>query len=228
MSPLGLITGMKSEAALLYAAAQDGSDPVCPMIAVTGGDPLRAETAAREFATAGAAGLISFGIAGGLDPALEPGDLILAEGVRLPDEDVISTQASWRTAFAAAAAGTADGMIYGSDLAVSRTDDKARLFTDYGVRAVDMESHGVARAAREAGLPFLIVRAIADPADRTIPPAALAGLGPDGEQRPIAVMLAMLRNPAQVPALIQLARDAKTAMRRLAAAAPSVVNSAPV
>ena len=228
MSPLGLITGMKSEAALLYAAAQDGSDPVCPMIAVTGGDPLRAETAAREFATAGAAGLISFGIAGGLDPALEPGDLILAEGVRLPDEDVISTQASWRTAFAAAAAGTADGMIYGSDLAVSRTDDKARLFTDYGVRAVDMESHGVARAAREAGLPFLIVRAIADPADRTIPPAALAGLGPDGEQRPFAVMLAMLRNPAQVPALIQLARDAKTAMRRLAAAAPSVVNSAPV
>lgn len=228
MSPLGLITGMKSEAALLYAAAQDGSDPVCPMIAVTGGDPLRAETAAREFATAGAAGLISFGIAGGLDPALEPGDLILAEGVRLPDEDVISTQASWRTAFAAAAAGTADGMIYGSDLAVSRTDDKARLFTDYGVRAVDMESHGVARAAREAGLPFLIVRAIADPADRTIPPAALAGLGPDGAQRPFAVMLAMLRNPAQVPALIQLARDAKTAMRRLAAAAPSVVNSAPV
>ena len=228
MSPLGLITGMKSEAALLYAAAQDGSDPVCPMIAVTGGDPLRAETAAREFATAGAAGLISFGIAGGLDPALEPGDLILAEGVRLPDEDVISTQASWRTAFAAAAAGTADGMIYGSDLAVSRTDDKARLFTDYGVRAVDMESHGVARAAREAGLPFLIVRAIADPADRTIPPAALAGLGPDGEQRPFAVMLAMLRNPAQVPALIQLARDAKTALRRLAAAAPSVVHSAPV
>ena len=76
VSPLGLITGMKSEAALLYAAAQDGSDPVCPMIAVTGGDPLRAETAAREFATAGAAGLISFGIAGGLDPALEPGDLI--------------------------------------------------------------------------------------------------------------------------------------------------------
>jgi len=228
VSPLGLITGMKSEAALLYAAAQDGSDPVCPMIAVTGGDPLRAETAAREFATAGAAGLISFGIAGGLDPALEPGDLILAEGVRLPDEDVISTQASWRTAFAAAAAGTADGMIYGSDLAVSRTDDKARLFTDYGVRAVDMESHGVARAAREAGLPFLIVRAIADPADRTIPPAALAGLGPDGAQRPFAVMLAMLRNPAQVPALIQLARDAKTAMRRLAAAAPSVVNSAPV
>jgi len=228
VSPLGLITGMKSEAALLYAAAQDGSDPVCPMIAVTGGDPLRAETAAREFATAGAAGLISFGIAGGLDPALEPGDLILAEGVRLPDEDVISTQASWRTAFAAAAAGTADGMIYGSDLAVSRTDDKARLFTDYGVRAVDMESHGVARAAREAGLPFLIVRAIADPADRTIPPAALAGLGPDGEQRPFAVMLAMLRNPAQVPALIQLARDAKTALRRLAAAAPSVVNSAPV
>ncbi len=228
MSPLGLITGMKSEAALLYAAAQDGSDPVCPMIAVTGGDPLRAETAAREFATAGAAGLISFGIAGGLDPALEPGDLILAEGVRLPDEDVISTQASWRTAFAAAAAGTADGMIYGSDLAVSRTDDKARLFTDYGVRAVDMESHGVARAAREAGLPFLIVRAIADPADRTIPPAALAGLGPDGEQRPFAVMQAILRNPAQVPALIQLARDAKTALRRLAAAAPSVVNSAPV
>ena len=228
MSPLGLITGMKSEAALLYAAAQDESDPVCPMIAVTGGDPLRAETAAREFATAGAAGLISFGSAGGLDPALEPGDLILAEGVRLPDEDVISTQASWRTAFAAAAAGTADGMIYGSALAVSRTDDKARLFTDYGVRAVDMERHGVARAAREAGLPFLIVRAIAAPADRTIPPAALAGLGPDGAQRPFAVMLAMLRNPAQVPALIQLARDAKTALRRLAAAAPSVVNSAPV
>ena len=221
MSRLGIITGMKTEAGALHAAARGRPEPTHPMISVTGGSSTRAESAAREFAGAGAAGLVSFGIAGGLDPTLAPGDLLLADGVLTPEGTVIPTHESWRTSFAAT--DVFNGTIYGSDVAISRQEHKAQLFAEHGARAVDMESHGVARAAQDAGIPFLIVRAIADPADRTAPSAALAGLGADGEQRPFAVLGALLRNPAQLPALIRLAQDAKIALRRLGAVAPAVL-----
>lgn len=225
MSRLGIITGMKTEAGTLQSAARDRPASRLPMVAVTGGNTARAEAAAREFAGAGAAGLVSFGIAGGLDPTLVPGDLLLAEGLLTPGGTVIRTHGSWRSAFAATE--IVSGTIYGSDVAISRQEDKAQLFADHGARAVDMESLGVARAAQDAGLPFLIVRAIADPAGRAVPPAALAGLGADGGQRPFAVLGKLLKNPTQLLALIRLAHDAKTALRRLAAVAPAVLELDP-
>ena len=49
-----------------------------------------------------------------------------------------------------------------------------------GAAAADMESHVVARLAAELGLPFAVLRVIADPAEREVPPAALAGMRADG------------------------------------------------
>ena len=96
----------------------------------------------------------------------------------------------WCAAFAAAfaAASVIEGTICGSDRAVSTPREKAKLFAQTGAVAVDMESHGVGRAAREAGLSLLVVRAIADSASRTIPNAAIAGLGEDGGRKPFAVI----------------------------------------
>jgi adenosylhomocysteine nucleosidase len=72
---------------------------------------------------------------------------------------------------------------------------------------VDMESHAVATVAVAAALPFLVIRAIADPAGRALPPAALAGLSPTGEARPWAVLAALARRPGQLIALIRLIGD---------------------
>jgi adenosylhomocysteine nucleosidase len=80
---------------------------------------------------------------------------------------------------------------------------------------VDMESHVVAAVAAAAGLPFLVIRAIADPAGRALPAAALAGLSPDGGTRPWTVLLALARSPGQLIALIRLAGDSAAGIAAL-------------
>ena len=230
MSRLGIITGMKAEADLLSAAARGAPEQSRPLIAAAGGNAGRAENAARGFAAAGVRGLVSFGIAGGLDPRLKSGDIILADTVLPPGDEGIATHQVWCAAFAAAfaAASVIEGTICGSDRAVSTPREKAKLFAQTGAVAVDMESHGVGRAAREAGLSLLVVRAIADSASRTIPNAAIAGLGEDGGRKPFAVIGKLLRHPTQLVHLIGVARDSKVALRRLAYAAPAILDTAEI
>lgn len=223
MNRLGFITGMQAEAAVLAAATAQQNNQSRPLIAVAGGDAERAETMAREFARAGVAGLVSFGIAGGLDPVLGSGALVLPDGILLPEGETIAADLRWRAALEASVTAVG-GLVYGSDQAISDVRHKARLFEDTGAVAVDMESHGVARAARAVGLPYVVVRAIADPADRALPRVALAGLGPQGETRPFAVLAELLKRPTDLPALLRVARDSKVALRALAAVAPAVVS----
>jgi hypothetical protein len=89
-----------------------------------------------------------------------------------------------------------------------------QLFHETGAVAVDMESHTAARVAVRHGLPFVALRAIADPASRHVPASAIAGLRPDGRTDVTAVLGSLLRHPGDLPALIHVARD--TAMARSA------------
>lgn len=199
----GIVVGMKAEARLVARIAPAGS--------VRCGDALRS---ARALLDAGAAGLVSFGLAGGLDPTLAPGTLVLADTVVLPDGTRIGTDPAWRARVAARLDRTLVpvlGAIVGSDQPVSAPDAKARLRGT----AVDMESHHVAAAARAAGRPLLVIRAIADPANRAIPEAALRGLGPDGGMRPLSVLAHLIRAPGQIPALLLLSRDARAGLLTL-------------
>lgn len=207
---------------MLAAAATERSDQSKPLIGVAGGDAERAESLAREFADAGVSGLVSFGIAGGLDPILGPGTLVLSDAVLLPEGETVAADLRWRATLAASVTAVG-GLLYGSDRAISDVRYKARLFEDTSAVAVDMESRGVACAARAVGLPYLVLRAIADPADRAIPRAALAGLGPQGETKPFAVLVELLKRPTELPALLRVARDSKAALRALAAAAPAIL-----
>ena len=74
---IGVLTGLAAEARLLERALT-GSDVI---IARTGAVPERAEAAAESLVAKGAAALLSFGLAGGLDPTLRAGDLVLADRV---------------------------------------------------------------------------------------------------------------------------------------------------
>ncbi len=230
MRRLGIITGMSVEAVRIAAAAINLAEDRRPLIAAVGGDAGRAKQAALEFADAGVAGLVSFGIAGGLDPRLAAGDIVLAETVWQPDGTAVPTHAVWRQSVTEIFGRTLQSFaesIAGMDSAAVTAADKAKLRTLTGAAAVDMESHGVAAAALEAGLPLLAVRAIADPASRSVPRAALAGIGPDGERKPFAVLARLLANPAELPALIRVARDSNAALKSLSVAAPHVLRTMP-
>jgi adenosylhomocysteine nucleosidase len=93
---------------------------------------------------------------------------------------------------------------------------KTELFEATGAAAVDMESAIVARAALRHGLPFAILRVVADPAHRPLPSAALVAMREDGEVDLAAVLGALIFDPRQLPALIRLTRDSRKAFSVLA------------
>src|SRR5512135_2689308 len=81
------------------------------LVYCSGASPIRAAAGAAALIAQGATVLVSFGLAGGLDPALRPGDLMLADSVILPDGGRIETDRTWRARLAGPAIGpdTPDG-----------------------------------------------------------------------------------------------------------------------
>jgi nucleoside phosphorylase len=105
--------------------------------------------------------------------------------------------------------------LFGADEIVATAQKKSALYQNHGAVAVDMESHGAARAAARAGAPFLAIRAIADPAHRALPPAALNAVAPDGSTRVMATLLRAMRSPQQFKQLIRLGQDSTAATQTL-------------
>jgi adenosylhomocysteine nucleosidase len=183
-------------------------------VAIGGGTTEGAANSARRLIDAGATGIVSFGLAGGLDPALPAGTVIVAERV-------IAYGRVWLTdgTLNDRLGGTTGHLCLGLDRVVASADEKLHLSQKTGAAAVDMESGAVAAVAAAARVPFAVLRAICDPADRTLPPAALVVL--DAAGRLVAARLAMsvLGRPGQMKALFGLARDAAAARRALRARA---------
>jgi adenosylhomocysteine nucleosidase len=166
----------------------------------------------------GADGLISFGLAGGLDPALRPGDLLV------PGQ--VLTEAGEFTAdpdLAGAFGGLTGHRIWGGTAVAATAADKQALFRGTGAAAIDLESGAVAQVARARGVAFIAVRAICDGADRDLPDAALVALGSAGGIGLLRVLGSVLRHPGQVPALLTLAADAAKARGALLSAVRAVV-----
>lgn len=212
--PVGVVTGLVAEARCLERC----SNGAIPIVFCSGGSAARAREGARRLAADGAGGLLSFGMAGGLDPKLAPGALVLAARVVAPDGTRFDTSREWRERLRVEVSGgceLATGDVAGRDGPVHSPAEKRALYETTGAAAVDMESHAVAAVAREAGLPFLVVRAIADPAQRSVPSWALSGLAADGRTRPLAVLARLALRPWEAPGLLALARDSAAAMASL-------------
>jgi len=213
----GFVIGLAAEARILrrHLAAPASQDDV--MVACAGADSRRAGRAAESLLASGAGALISYGIAGGLDPALRAGDVVLADAVRLPDGDLVATDAAWRERLLGLAAGhpLSGGTLAGSDRALGSLADKRGLFETSGAVAVDMESHAVARVARAAGVPLLVLRAVADPAERALPRAVQGAIAANGEPRPAVVLTRLAIRPWELAALLALRRDSNLALEAL-------------
>jgi adenosylhomocysteine nucleosidase len=205
------VTGLAAEARI---ARRAGLAAVA-----SGGDAARTRAVIARLIADGATALVSFGICGGLDPALQPGCLLLPEAVRDEAGKRWAADRAWhaRTAAALAAHGIAarHGDLLGADAIVASPARKAVLRRESGAIAADLESHHVARAAVEKGLPFLVLRAVADPAERALPPAALIELDASGRPALAAVLLSLARHPVQLPALLRVAIDTRHALRAL-------------
>jgi adenosylhomocysteine nucleosidase len=110
--------------------------------------------------------------------------------------------------------------VLGAGAVLATPSEKKRARTCFGALAVDLESDIVARAAAEAGIPFAALRAIADPVERDLPPAALVPLAVGGRPDLAGVFASVLRRPQQMAALIGLFGETRRALGALARAAP--------
>lgn len=140
--------------------------------------------------------VINTGVAGGLHPDLQVGDLVLCTKAVQHDFDVTAlgyvkgylctgeggSEPTWftadeklRQAFAQAAASlerplrVREGAIASGDLFVSGGAVKDEIRSAFGADAAEMEGAAVAQVAAANGVPFLVVRAISDLADGSAP-----------------------------------------------------------
>jgi adenosylhomocysteine nucleosidase len=200
---IGFVAGLTAELALLKGAPFLGG--------AGGGTPAGAANVSQLLIEKGAKALVSFGLAGGLNPGLAPGALLVPEHV-VESDNAYPCDAALVAWLGGATMGA---MLGGEKIAVTATE-KAALFAASGADAIDLESGAVARIARAHGLPFAVLRAVADPAGRTLPPAALIALNQSGQIGFLRVLASVFRNPGQLPALLALAQDAAAARRALA------------
>ena len=223
MARLGIVTGLLSETRVLGAALDRSGGGGEVAIRCAGANADRARAHATDLVDSGARALLSFGVAGAIDPALRPGALIATDRIGRGPGATESPDAAWLQSFLSCIEPREKVHIVDiadSDTLVSTVVGKRGLYEQTGGGAVDMESVAVAGVARSAGIPFLIVRAIADPASRAPPPEALATVAADGGIRHGVAIKTLLRKPGSISIYLRLAADNRAALatlRRVAA-----------
>lgn len=204
----GFVTGVRQEAKLV--------PPTFPVLC-SGANALTAYEAAKSLIADGCDLLVSFGLAGGLDPALKAGALLLPQTVLTKDGNRFECQRI-------EIPGANVQPIFGSDELLATVKDKADLFARTQACAVDMESHAVARAAAEAHKPFLVLRAVADTAGMALPAYVGTATRTDGSTDLGAIILGLAKNPTSLPELIRLAACSGLAFKTLKTALPLLLN----
>jgi len=181
----------------------------------------RAAKAARRLAGAGVRALISWGSAAGLDPGLVPGTVLLPSRVISSAGTILETEDRWRLAVVAAlpaSLAVSCGPLAETAAVLASPRAKLDLGRKTGAVAADMESAAIASVAAELGIPWLAVRAVADPASEPLPGAVLKNIADDGTIDAGAVLRSAATSVRQMRSLIQLGRHharAGRSMRRL-------------
>jgi adenosylhomocysteine nucleosidase len=225
LSTAGVVAALDMEARSLrpMTRRRDGLFEVKDgtLVAVSGMGRAAAVGAAGALVDAGATALVSWGLAGGLDPGLQAGTICLPSMVVSRDGAAFATDLHWREILAAAIGQglvVVSGKLLTSAAAIEDVAAKAAAFGETGAVAVDMESAGVAQIAVVNKLPFVAVRAIVDTAGDTLPGVVMAA-GAEGRVRLARLILGIASSPRELAPLMRLAMRYRAATRALRAVA---------
>ena len=113
--------------------------------------------------------VISTGFAGGLDPRIERGSILVADAVGDLAGAAAELELGTLRPWLAEQPRVRVGRLLTADRIISAAEEKHKLGRKHQALAVDMETAAVAEVCRERGRRFLAVRVISDPADESLP-----------------------------------------------------------
>lgn len=216
---LGILSALPQEAQVITTNSK-----LCEPFAVANGISLvrsgigerNASHGAAKLLETGANALLSFGVCGGIDPEIKTGGILIPTVVSNGEES-IQTSTNWRTALEKKLEidGLISSTLWYTSKPVLDPKDRKTLFDESGAQGIDMESLAVARVAEEAGLPFVAIRVVLDDAFTRLPRLATVAVDEWGELQLSRLLIGILRNPFEVPALMRLAGQLREAVRVL-------------
>jgi adenosylhomocysteine nucleosidase len=208
--PLYLVAPTTSEYAAMRPAVARAGDTA--RLVLSGMGPERAAAVCEELGAAGSVALV--GWAGALDPALVPGDVVVAEAV--------VDEASERIECAQFELdGARTGVVLSVATLLMGPEEKSAAWRR-GVMAVEMEGFALARWAAGQGVPLVHARVILDAAAEQLPALGDA-LDPFGRVRPGRLARRLVARPALVSELARYAARVRALSPRLAAIAAALV-----
>jgi len=181
--------------------------------ALIGSLALRTEGEAINFC-------VSSGLAGGLRPAYQIGQVLAAQNVfsenlREGGESQVVESSAALISFAAESGATVVNQFFSANHTVGSAEEKHVLSAK--ADAVEMESFEILREAGAAGVPAVAIRAISDTLDQDLPLDMGEILTEEGQVSIPRVLGQVARHPQSLPGLMRLGQNSKRAAEALAA-----------
>lgn len=226
MSPrLGII------AALPFEAACFTSDEIRPgtyqvvepnvYVFYAGMGPENATAAAQSLVELKVEALVSWGVAGSLDPRLAAGDIVLPVAVLDGDGQFYPVNKNWHTVLTNKLNHQnvySEGKLVSTHAVQQDPKLKSELLQATQAMAVDMESAAVARVAFNSNMPFVVIRSIFDTISMRIPASSTNATDQYGNVSISKLISGLIKNPAellQYPKLVSSFAKARTSLQRV-------------
>ncbi|MEQ1635354.1 MAG: phosphorylase [Methylococcales bacterium] len=191
------------------------------LVAYSGAGSNNARATAKRALALGATQLISWGCAAGLSDKAKPGDLILAMSLLDAEyrrNEAFTVTGAWQSHCKKLLENTLTvhtGPLLESSNIVSKSSEKKQLFKQTGAIALDMETIAVATVAKQNAIPFIVIRAIADPVSMNLPDAISHALNAQGDVELIKLLQFLMLHPWELPGLIKLGLHFNAAIKTL-------------
>ncbi len=231
----GLVTALRAEASCVSSTHIPFNERVQvndhAVLWLSGMGTQAARIAAEGLCQHGVTALVSFGVAGALDPNLKSGDLVLPDFIHASEQ--LPVTLAWRNRLQQMLSTditVVNGILANSVVPLISEKEKLDLAQATGACAVDMESGAIAEVATTAGIPFIAVRVIIDPMQFSPPEALLGAVYPDGGVNPLRLMALLLKRSVHLSTLMQMGigmRAARKTLSRVIQSAGAGLDSRP-
>ncbi len=221
MSRVGVIAALSSEANCFSEKSTRLNQIIeidQSLLIVSGMGATNSGSAAQKLISAGASHLVSWGTAGALSSAAQPGDLLLPESILSDNGQALKVDHHWRQQLLQQLPSKLKihhAPLFQSNTVLTNQEQKSQLYLRTSALSVDMESYAIASAAAQKQLPFIVIRSIVDSYDTLIPTSAMRSIDKFGRTKLFSLILNLVKNPSDIPKLILLGDHFKQARHTL-------------